>query len=123
MVAIQSDSGSHVEGVIVTARSGGHENGRRQGYGIHAIAAGIYRPEGRHGLRSRRSDIVWAKANGCRVDGAPVSESEVGNRHVVICLCGHGPAALFALPFRLSLQLSPPCAPFCVVSVRLSLPL
>lgn len=123
MAATLSDSGNHVEGVIAIARSGGHENGHRQGYGIHAIAAGVYRPEGHHGLRSRGSGAVWAKAkaNGCRVAGALVSESEVGNHHSVICLCGHDPVAPCVLPFRLSSQLSPPCVPFCVVSSRPSL--
>ena len=48
----------HIEGVIVIMRSGGHENGPRQGYGIHAIAASIYRPDDRHGLQCHGSSAI-----------------------------------------------------------------
>jgi hypothetical protein len=113
-------SESHVEWAIAIARSGGRENEHCQGYGIHAIAAGIYHPRDHHDLQCRGSGAVWAKVNGCCVAGAQVSESEAGNRRVEICHCGHDAVAPRGLPFWLSLQPFPPCAPFCVAFARRS---
>jgi hypothetical protein len=103
--------------VTAIARSGGRVNDHGQGYGTHAIAAGIYNPRDHRDLQCRGSGAVWAKANDCHV-GAWVSESEAGNSRIEICRCGHNVAAPCALPFRLSLRPFLPCAPFCVVFAR-----
>jgi hypothetical protein len=118
MELTQNVSESHVEGVIAIAKSDGRENGQGPSYGIHAIAAGIYHPRDHHDLQCHGSGAVWAKVNGCRVAGAQVSESEAGNCLVEICRCGHDAVAPRGLPFWLSLQPFPPCAPFCVVFAR-----
>lgn len=118
MAATQNDSESRVEGAIAIARNGRRETDHRLGYGIHAIAAGIYRRGDHHDLRCRGSGAVWAKVNGCRVADVRVSESEVGIRRDEIWRYGHDGAAPCVLPFRPSLQLSPPCAPFCAVFAR-----
>lgn len=121
MEVTRNISESHVEGAIAIARSGGRENDHGQGYGIHAIAAGIYHPRGHHDLQCRGSGAVWAKVNGCRDAGAQVSKSEAGNNcRVEIRRCGRDAVAPRRLPFWLSLQPFPPCAPFCVVFARRS---
>jgi hypothetical protein len=104
-------SGSHVDGAIES----GLESGRRQGCSGRAIA-GIYRPGDHRDLLCRRSDAIWVKANDYPGAGAQVSAIEVENRRGA-CRCGHD-AAPCARPFRVSLPLSPPCVPLCVVSVR-----
>lgn len=120
MEVTQNVSESHVEAAIAIAKSGGRENDHGQGYGIHVIAAGIYHPRDHHDLQRRGSGAVWAKVNGCRVAGAQVSKSEAGNSRVEICRGGHDAVARRGLPFWLSLQPFPPCAPFCVVFARCS---
>ena len=115
----QNISESHVEGAIAIARSGGRENDHGQGYDIHAIAAG-QNPRDHHDLQCRGSGDVWAKMNGCCVAGAQVSESEADNCRVEICRGGHDNVAPRGLPFWLSLQPFPPCAPYCVVFARRS---
>lgn len=126
MEVIQNVSESHVEEAIAIAKSGGHENDHGQGYDIHAIAAGIYHPRDHPDLQCRGSGAVWVKVNDYRVPGAQVSGSEAGNCRVEICRCGHDAVAPRGLPFWLSLQPFPPCAPFYVVFARhsplLSLP-
>ena len=104
-------SGSHVDRAIES----GLENGPRQGCSGREIG-GIYRPGDHRDLQYRRSGAVWVKANDYHGAGVQVSASEVGNRRIA-CRCGHD-AAPCARPFRVSLLLSPPCAPLCVVSVR-----
>ena len=113
-------SESHVEEATAIVGGGGRENDHRQGYGIHAIAAGIYHPRDHHDLQRHGSGAVWAKVNGCHVAGAQVSESEAGNCRVEICRCRHDAAAPRGLHFWLSLQPFPPCVPFCVAFARRS---
>ena len=118
MEATPNVSVSHDEGANAIARSGGRGNDHGQGCGIHAIAAGIFHPRDHHDLQCCRSGAFWAKANSCHVAGARVLESERWDCHVEICRCGHDAVAPCALPFRLSLQPFPPCAPFSVVFAR-----